>query len=477
MAPALLTRTSGAPSSSSTRRIAPSTAALSRTSAARARPPPASSQVSRAAPSSTSSTATVAPSAARRRQIASPIPVPPPVTTDDVPVEPHRDGHQASVHLAALESAIHLDDVVEADALDLDRDVPSAGERHHVEQLLARAPVREGDGGFEGHRAEAHRERPSSHADHGNVPARAHSRGGERQRRVGPDAVHHERRPGSTDHVAQLAPVQLLGLEHGVGADLDGQVERLRPAIDGQDAGGREPPQELDGDVSEPADADHDRRAPRAQDAEHRPDRVVRRQRRVRQRRCGRRVQPVHRRGQPRRGHRQPLREPAVEPQPSPAAAQPVGVLAQGLGADAARTAAPAAPRPVDDDRLAALNARRPRTELHHGAHRLMSERERQLVGKRPGGPVHEVKVGVAQARGEHLEHEPARGRDRLGDLAQLRRPLPRCQLNRAHRCRSSFVQPRARGPRAGRSTAGGPRRGRRRSATCAPARTARRAR
>jgi hypothetical protein len=69
------------------------------------------------------------------------------------------------------------------------------------------------------------------------------------------------------------------------------------------------------------------------------------------------------------------------------------------LGSDAARAAAAAAPRPVDEDRLARLQTLGSPAERGNGAGDLVAERERQLVWQRSGAPVHEMKIGMAEPR------------------------------------------------------------------------------
>ena len=135
---------------------------------------------------------------------------------------------------------------------------------------------------------------------------------------------------------------------------------------------------------------------------------MVGREPRVGQRRRGDRVEPVERNGQAGGGHDHVLGEAAVAAEPGSA---PLPLpLAEMLGPDAARGAAAAAPRPVDEDGRARLEAVGSRAERGHGARDLVTEREGQRVRERPGAPVHEVQVGMTEAgagrraRAPHLD-------------------------------------------------------------------------
>ena len=101
---------------------------------------------------------------------------------------------------------------------------------------------------------------------------------------------------------------------------------------------------------------------------------------------------------------------------PSPAPRACARVFAEMLGPDAAGGAAAASPRPVDEHRLAGLEAVGPRAESGDGAGDLVAERERELVRQRPGAPVHQVQIGVAEAgagdANEHLTWTRFRRRD-----------------------------------------------------------------
>ena len=124
----------------------------------------------------------------------------------------------------------------------------------------------------------------------------------------------------------------------------------------------------------------------------------------------------------------------AVPPEAGPAAPDRLRALAEVLLAQSAAPAAPAAPGAVDDDGLADLDAVGARAERRDDAGHLVPERERQLVWDGPGGPVHEVKVGMAQAGGADLEEDLAGTGCRRANVARLGRPLPRRQLDRLHR-------------------------------------------
>ena len=92
---------------------------------------------------------------------------------------------------------------------------------------------------------------------------------------------------------------------------------------------------------------------------------------------------------------------------PSPARAAGRSPLAEVLGPDGCSAGSGRSPtarrRATGSPDLEAVGAR---AERGHGAGDLVAERERQLVRQRPGRPVHEVQVGVAEAgAGDAHEH------------------------------------------------------------------------
>ena len=76
---------------------------------------------------------------------------------------------------------------------------------------------------------------------------------------------------------------------------------------------------------------------------------------------------------------------------------------------------------------------------LGDGPGDLVTEREGQLVWERPGAPVHQVQVRVAQAGPTHPDEHLAWTRFRHGHLDEPSGLLPRCELDRLHPCDSTI--------------------------------------
>ena len=167
--------------------------------------------------------------------------------------------------------------------------------------------------------------------------------------------------PRPRDSVANGLGRAVPGQHHVVGAAGLGQLERLGALVHGDDPGLGGGPEDLDGQVAEPADADHHRGAPRHQEPSSPSDGVIGRQRRVGERgRLGRahRVGQRHQVAQP--GNEHELGHAAVRAQPTDRGAQR-RVLAVVLLAEGAGAASATAPGSVDGDRLAHLQAARRR--------------------------------------------------------------------------------------------------------------------
>ena len=152
---------------------------------------------------------------------------------------------------------------------------------------------------------------------------------------------------------------------------------------------------------------------------------------RVGQRRRGDRVEPVERNGEAGGGHDHVLGESAVAPEPR-SAPLPL-LLAEMFGPDAARGAAAAAPRSVDEDGRARLEAVGSRAERGHGARDLVTEREGQRVRERPGAPMHEVQVGMTEAGAGDAHQHLTWTRFRTRDVDQLGGLLPSGEPDRLH--------------------------------------------
>jgi hypothetical protein len=266
------------------------------------------------------------------------------------------------------------------------------------------------------------------------VPAGPDRAGRESERVVAADAVEDEGGAPAAGDAPQVARGQSGCVEDRIGAAVGREVERLVAPVHGDDPRRADRLQQLDGDVTEAADADHDRARAGAEEIESAADGVVRRQRCVGQRRSGHRVQAVERNGQAGGGHDHVLRQAAVAAKPG-AAPLPLS-FAQMLGPDAACGAAATAPRPVHEHRFAGLDAVGSRAERGDGARDLVTEREGQRVRKRTGLPVHEMQVGVAETRAADAHEHLARPGFRRRDVDQLGGALPSGEADRLHKRR-----------------------------------------
>src|SRR4051794_34287886 len=229
------------------------------------------------------------------------------------------------------------------------------------------------------------------------------------------------------------------------GARLGGR----RRGVDRDDATGGERTQERDGDVAEPADADDDDARTGTQ-GQRAPDRVVGRQPGVGEGRGPDGIDVAEGDQVARRRDDHVLGEPAVPAEARAAPADGLGSLAEVLLPQAAAPAATAAPGAVDDHGLADVDAVGARPERRDDARHLVAERERQLVRDRPGGPVHEVQVGVAQAGRANLEQDLAGTGLGPRHGAQPRRLLPGGELDGRHGPRRAIAGRRIRRRRTG---------------------------
>ena len=320
----------------------------------------------------------------------------------------------------------------ERDALDLDGDGAGAGERDDLRQLRACAPVREDDRRLQRHAAEAHRERAAGEPEQRDVPAGHDGARGQRERLVAAHAVEDHRGAAAAGRPLQFARAQSRRLQGEVGAAAGGHVEPLVTAVHGDDPRRADRLQDLDGDVPESAGSDHDRARPRSEQVASAADRVVGREPGIGQRRGGDGVEPIELDEEARRGDDHVLRQAAVATESGAASGQ--SGRAQVLRTDAARAAAAAPPRAVDQDGLARLGARGSRTERGHGAGDLVSQREGKLVRQRSGGPVHQVQVGVAEPGSGHAHEHLTRAGFGDRDVHQHGRALPGSETDRLHR-------------------------------------------
>ena len=245
----------------------------------------------------------------------------------------------------------------------------------------------------------------------GNVPpasptsARSPSgragRRAERERVVAADEVEHELGPPAVGRLAHLRGGVVAGRARvTVGADLASRA-RACPARGRRRSirAGASALQDLDRHVAEPAGADHDRVRAGHELVQRALDRVVRRERRVGQRRRVARVELAERHSSRAAGHEQVLGHPAVATEAAAHRADLGRALAVVLAPSAG--SARSARSPTARRRRPARRARTPSTpapRLLDPAGVLVAERERRVERQQPGGPLHQVQVGVAGA-------------------------------------------------------------------------------
>jgi hypothetical protein len=163
-----------------------------------------------------------------------------------------------------------------------------------------------------------------------------------------------------------------------VSAQLAGQPQLRGGEIDGDDRRRAERAQELDPEVPEPADPDQHCRRARHEQRQRALDRVIGRERGVRQRRSVARVEAVERHQEARAGHEHELGHPAVPPKAAAEHARAPEALAQRLAPAAALAALAAAPVTADRDGVTRLPAIDAGSNPFDPAGVLVPERERQ---------------------------------------------------------------------------------------------------
>ena len=237
------------------------------------------------------------------------------------------------------------------------------------------------------------------------------------------------RAPRTSRTSAAESPVPV---ERRLGTRLERALPRPFAQIDGDDPGRGELAQELHRDVAKTADADHHHRRSWNEAMSCALDRVIRRQRGVRQRRGGDRVEVADRHQQPRRGTSRYSASPPSKPSPQPAPAAR-SRRSQRFSAPAAHCAA-ACRIPRARRRAPHRLRRRPTSATERGdpAGALVPERERKLPGHRSLRPLHHVEIGVAQARRHDLDEHLARAGLGHLDVAELGLRLPAERAARA---------------------------------------------
>ena len=439
--PALLTQTSTGPSSDSTRSRADSTDALLLTSASTAMPP-TSVAVSAAASAAMSRTATFAPSAASRMQIASPMPEPPPVTTATFPSSvtgrpphvprprrraaagsrrPPRRGESCSISISRTAGPRERDDLVQ-----LGQRPPRRPARGHLERHAPPNPI----GKMPPPRPTMLTWPPIATMDAASCAVESEPTKSSTSAAPA-EPVSTRTSPGSSPFASSAACAPAPSARRRASSRMS--IATMRAGVSSRSswtATCPSPPTPITtavepgrrwccsvviawygvsaASVSGAAAPGRGRRSARAAAATGR-----RRTRRARRR--------------------------APRPQP------PACRLGQRFSAPRAQSGHDAAaPRPVDEDGVALGERRHAGAERGDHAGGLVAERERQRPRQRPLGPLHQMKVGVAETgRGDLDEHG---ARSRLGHLhlSQLGLRLPADELDRVHsavdrdRCRAA---------------------------------------
>jgi hypothetical protein len=96
------------------------------------------------------------------------------------------------------------------------------------------------------------------------------------------------------------------------------------------------------------------------------------------------------------------------------------GAFAVVLAAEATRSTATAAPRPVYEHGVALADRGHARADLFDSSGVLVAERERKFPGKHALRPVHEMEIGVTRTRTADLDDDFAWPGLRYTRIAQL---------------------------------------------------------
>ncbi len=220
---------------------------------------------------------------------------------------------------------------------------------------------------------------------------------------------------------------RLAAFEHVVRAELHCQRASPRVGVDGDGSTRSELSEQLQRDVADAADADHDRgRARRGQMPEPSHG-VVGGEACVGVRRDRGRLDAGGKRQERPLGHEDEVGEPAVDRQPGE-----LVVHAEHVDTTPARDAETAAVRREHEHCVALRDGRHTRTDLLHPARVLVAEDARQ----RHSGRLHEPLDGVQIGRADTSAADPHEHVRRTRDLR--RRPLDELErlVVRAHECR-----------------------------------------
>src|SRR5690606_7384869 len=149
--------------------------------------------------------------------------------------------------------------------------------------------------------------------------------------------------------------------------------------------------------LSEAADPDHHDRRTRMEPVARALDRVIRRECRVREWRRLRRVEIANQHEEARTRNEHVFGHAAVETEATSHRAELVRALALIPAPEPTRPTSAASPRPVDENGVSLAKSGDAGAELHDAPGVLVSERERQLPGHLPFGPLHHVQIRVTR--------------------------------------------------------------------------------
>ena len=312
-------------------------------------------------------------------------------------------------------------------------DLARAGEIEDLHQLDAAAPIGQCDLALERQRPEAELEGAARQADDGEVALEADDLGGKGEGVIGTDHVDHQLGAAAAGQLPDRLRRVLAGGDRLIGTDLAREGQLVGGGVDGDHLRRAECLEDLHGHVAEPADSDDHRRRARNEQPEGALHGVVGSESGVGEGRGVAGVEVAERKQQAAMWDQQVLGHAAVEAEPAAEGADLRLPLAVVLRRGAAGPAAPAAPGPVDRNRLALLEA------LDSGAERLdpsgvlVPEGEGKVEIHLPLRPLHQVKVRMTGAGAADLDQHLSRAGLGHLDVPKLRRLLPLRQLVGLH--------------------------------------------
>jgi len=328
--------------------------------------------------------------------------------------------HGAAPDVAACQPFVRQGRLLQRVLFNLHGDPSLAGEREHVDKVGLGAPVGGADDRSERHQVYGHGQPPLPHPHDADLPAGAETACSHAQGGVTGDEVE--------DHVSAYPFGEV---PHLVGDRVRGGQGRVRPAAERQfplvgghvyrdDLRAAEGTQDLDREVSEPADTDEEGGAVGRQPGQRGPDRVVGGEPRVGERGSADRVETAQGDQVAGMGDKKVVGKCAVRAQPGRQDACRPGVWTVVFCPAPAGAASAAAVRTVHRDRVAFGQAGDARADVDDHADRFMSQGDRQLVGQGFGRSAHDRQVGVAQAGGGDFEDDLSGAGRGGGDVAQV---------------------------------------------------------